>query len=94
VPVVHEDDALRAVRAADELLRAFGPLNEELERRFQTRLDLRIGVNAGEVVTGTEERLATGEGLAEFSRWRGRPQKLCKHSRKLWQSTRRKAPSR
>jgi class 3 adenylate cyclase len=63
VPVVHEDDALRAVRAADDLRSALVPLNEELERRFQTRLQLRTGVNTGEVVTGTEERLATGDAV-------------------------------
>src|ERR1051326_8873179 len=33
VPVVHEDDALRAVRAAADLRDALGPLNEELEQR-------------------------------------------------------------
>jgi class 3 adenylate cyclase/tetratricopeptide (TPR) repeat protein len=63
VPVVHEDDALRAVRAADDLRRALVPLNDELEQRFQTRLQLRTGVNTGEVVTGTEERLATGDAV-------------------------------
>jgi tetratricopeptide (TPR) repeat protein len=63
VPVVHEDDALRAVRAADDLRRALVPLNEELGRRFQTRLQLRTGVNTGEVVAGTEERLATGDAV-------------------------------
>jgi class 3 adenylate cyclase/tetratricopeptide (TPR) repeat protein len=61
VPVVHEDDALRAVRAASELRRAFAALNEELEPDHGTRLEVRIGVNTGEVVTGTEERLATGD---------------------------------
>src|SRR5437016_13478767 len=63
VPVVHEDDALRAVRAAADLRSALVPLNEELEQRFQTRLQLRTGVNTGEVVTGTEERLATGDAV-------------------------------
>ncbi len=63
VPVVHEDDALRAVRAAADLRTALGPLNEELEQRFKTRLQLRTGVNTGEVVTGTEERLATGDAV-------------------------------
>jgi class 3 adenylate cyclase/tetratricopeptide (TPR) repeat protein len=63
VPRVHEDDALRAVRAALELRRSLTPLNEELERDYGTKLAVRIGVNTGEVVTGTEERLATGDAV-------------------------------
>src|SRR5437016_865786 len=63
VPAVHEDDALRAVRAADELRGGLGGLNEELERSYGTRLELGIGVKTGEVVTGTEERLATGDAV-------------------------------
>ena len=63
VPAVHEDDALRAVRAADELRRGLDELNDELERSYGTRLELRMGVNTGEVVTGTEERLATGDAV-------------------------------
>jgi class 3 adenylate cyclase/tetratricopeptide (TPR) repeat protein len=63
VPTVHEDDALRAVRAAEELRRALVGLNQELRQRFQTSLELRMGVNTGEVVTGTEERLATGDAV-------------------------------
>ena len=53
VPVVHEDDALRAVRAASEILAALPELG----------VQARIGVNTGEVVTGTEERLATGDAV-------------------------------
>jgi predicted ATPase/class 3 adenylate cyclase len=53
VPVVHEDDALRAVRAAVEMREAFPALG----------LEGRIGVTTGEVVTGTEERLATGDAV-------------------------------
>jgi class 3 adenylate cyclase len=51
VPAVHEDDALRACRAAAEMRAAFREL----------RVQGRIGVNTCEVVTGTEERLATGD---------------------------------
>ncbi|MFL5942828.1 MAG: AAA family ATPase [Gaiellaceae bacterium] len=61
VPVLHEDDALRAVRAAAELRERLGQLNTDLAREFGTSIDLRIGINTGEVVTGTEERLATGD---------------------------------
>ena len=53
VPVAHEDDALRACRAAVEMRDAFPELG----------IDGRIGVNTGEVVTGTEERLATGDAV-------------------------------
>jgi len=50
VPVVHEDDALRAVRAAIEL-------------RDAVEIDVRIGVNTGEVVTGGPDTLATGDAV-------------------------------
>ena len=63
VPTVHEDDALRAVRAAHELRGGLDELNDELESGYGTRLELRMGVNTGEVVTGTEERLATGDAV-------------------------------
>jgi class 3 adenylate cyclase len=63
VPAVHEDDALRAVRAAAELRDALGDLNAELAESYGTRLELLTGVNTGEVVTGTEERLATGDAV-------------------------------
>ncbi len=53
VPVLHEDDALRAVRAAWEMQAAVPELG----------LQTRIGVNSGEVVTGTRERLATGDAV-------------------------------
>jgi class 3 adenylate cyclase len=52
-PVAHEDDALRACRAAVEMRDAFPELG----------LNGRIGVNTGEVVTGTAERLATGDAV-------------------------------
>jgi class 3 adenylate cyclase/tetratricopeptide (TPR) repeat protein len=51
VPHVHEDDALRAVRAAAEMLSALDFLNKELERDpGGITLEIRIGVNTGEVV--------------------------------------------
>jgi class 3 adenylate cyclase/predicted ATPase len=53
VPVLHEDDALRAVTAAVEMREAFSDL----------AVDGRIGVATGEVVTGTQERLATGDAV-------------------------------
>jgi class 3 adenylate cyclase/tetratricopeptide (TPR) repeat protein len=53
VPVLHEDDALRAVRAAVEMRAAFPEIG----------IQGRIGVTTGEVVSGTAERLATGDAV-------------------------------
>ena len=63
VPVLHEDDPLRAVRAAGEVREEFAALNEELMRDFGSVIGFRIGINTGEVVTGTDERLATGDAV-------------------------------
>jgi len=63
VPITHEDDALRALRAASELQEAMAALNQELEADYGTALRIRIGVNTGEVVVGTDERLATGDAV-------------------------------
>jgi class 3 adenylate cyclase/tetratricopeptide (TPR) repeat protein len=63
VPVLHEDDALRAVRAAAGLRAEIAVLNRELEAEFGTTVSVRTGVNTGQVVVGTEERLATGDAV-------------------------------
>lgn len=52
IPALHEDDALRAVRAALELTGALARLNERFERDFGVRLAVRTGIQTGEVVTG------------------------------------------
>ena len=52
VPEVHEDDALRAARAAVELRASVAELGDEAERRWGARLQVRIGVNTGNVVAG------------------------------------------
>ncbi|HEV3496410.1 MAG TPA: adenylate/guanylate cyclase domain-containing protein, partial [Actinomycetes bacterium] len=52
IPVVNEDDALRAVRAAAGLNDGLGRLNAELARDWGVTLEVRTGVNTGEVVTG------------------------------------------
>ena len=66
LPLLHEDDALRAVRAAYGMKRALEALNDELERRFGVRLANRTGVNTGEVVAGDPsagQRLVVGDAV-------------------------------
>ena len=53
VPVVHEDDALRAARASLELGETLGDLNDELADRWGVRLEIHTGLNTGEVVVGS-----------------------------------------
>src|ERR671930_1634130 len=47
LPRVHEDDALRGVRAAAEMRRRLAVLNAELQRRWGVQLRNRTGVNTG-----------------------------------------------
>jgi predicted ATPase/class 3 adenylate cyclase len=64
LPQIHEDDALRAVRAAHEMQVALGHLNEELEGLYGTGIEARIGVNTGEIVAGesvTGQQIVTGD---------------------------------
>ena len=56
VPVLHEDDALRALRAAVDLREAIKGLNVELERTHDTHIEIRLGVNSGEVIAGDATR--------------------------------------
>jgi class 3 adenylate cyclase len=55
IPRAHEDDALRAVRAAAELRDSMAALNRELERDLQVTLSVRTGVNTGLVLAGGED---------------------------------------
>ena len=64
LPIVREDDALRAVRAAAEMNRRLAALNTELMSKWGVELRNRTGVNTGEVVAGdpsTGQRLVTGD---------------------------------
>jgi|Tabmets5t2r1_1033131.scaffolds.fasta_scaffold01784_7 class 3 adenylate cyclase len=56
MPYVHEDDALRAVRAACELREAVAALNRELERELEVTLPVRTGVNTGLVLAGDPDQ--------------------------------------
>jgi predicted ATPase/class 3 adenylate cyclase len=66
IPTLHEDDALRAVRAAHEMQSAVKLLNEELAGASWNPIALRIGVNTGEVVAGEAaagHTLVTGDAV-------------------------------
>jgi class 3 adenylate cyclase/tetratricopeptide (TPR) repeat protein len=66
IPRLHEDDALRAARAAAGMREALEELNLELEREHGVGIAARIGVNTGEVVAGDPsagQRLVTGDAV-------------------------------
>ena len=64
VPILHEDDALRAVRAAVEMRDTLAILNREFEAGWGVRLANRIGVNTGEVIAGAQGHSSvTGEAI-------------------------------
>jgi class 3 adenylate cyclase/tetratricopeptide (TPR) repeat protein len=65
IPRAHEDDALRAVRAAHGMQQQLNRLNEDFLRFYGVELANRTGVNTGEVVAnvdpGANQQLATGD---------------------------------
>jgi class 3 adenylate cyclase len=66
IPLLHEDDALRAVLAAAEMRGGIASLNEQLERELGLSISLRVGVNTGEVLAGDPghgDAFATGDAV-------------------------------
>ncbi|MGZ8641132.1 MAG: AAA family ATPase [Actinomycetota bacterium] len=66
IPQLHEDDALRASRAVVAMREGLAALNKELERDRGVTIQVRIGVNTGEVVAGdpaTGQALVTGDAV-------------------------------
>ena len=53
LPSMHEDDALRGVRAACEMRDRLRVLNDDLDRRWGVTLRAHTGLNTGEVVAAT-----------------------------------------
>lgn len=62
-PSAHEDDTERAARAALAMKDRVSAFNEEQRREGSFELDIRIGINAGEVMAG----VLGGEGAAEYT---------------------------
>jgi class 3 adenylate cyclase/tetratricopeptide (TPR) repeat protein len=63
----HEDDALRAVRAAFGMQKVLARLNEDLQRFYGVQITNRTGVNTGEIVANmdptADQNLATGDAV-------------------------------
>jgi class 3 adenylate cyclase len=71
IPVLHEDDALRAVRAAAEMRAALTQVNRDLRREWGLEIAVRTGINTGEVVAGapgTSQTLITGDAVVVAKR--------------------------
>jgi class 3 adenylate cyclase/tetratricopeptide (TPR) repeat protein len=63
VPLLHEDDALRAVRAAAEIRTEMARLNADLQSTRGLEIQLRTGIMTGEIVAGPVDAmpLVTGD---------------------------------
>jgi hypothetical protein len=71
VPRIHEDDAVRAVRAAADMREALSDLNRDLETELGVTIVVRTGINTGEVVAGDrggDQRLVTGDAVNTAAR--------------------------
>ncbi len=67
VPTAHEDDPSRALRAALRMRERLAEVNADLDRRFGVTLQIRTGVNTGEVLAATSPRpgdpMVTGDAV-------------------------------
>ncbi|MGI9189263.1 MAG: adenylate/guanylate cyclase domain-containing protein, partial [Longimicrobiaceae bacterium] len=76
-PRAHEDEAIRAVRAALAIIDEMGRLNARLQEEYDVRLRVRIGVHTGLVVIGEmgsegrKEEMALGEAPNAAARLQG-----------------------
>jgi class 3 adenylate cyclase len=72
VPVAHEDDSARALRAALRMLERLDSVNSELASAHGVSLRIRIGVNTGEVLASTDpspgEPMVTGDAVNTAAR--------------------------
>src|SRR5262249_8153763 len=72
VPVAHEDDPARAVRAATRMLERLNTVNGELTTSYGVTLQIRIGVNTGDVLATTTpkpgEAMVTGDAVNAAAR--------------------------
>ena len=67
VPVAHEDDPARALRTALAIRKRLVELNRQLQAEGRPELEVRIGINSGDVVSTTSPRpgevMVTGDAV-------------------------------
>src|SRR5438067_7852425 len=63
VPIVKEDDAERALRAACQMLERLTELNNEFKAQHGVSLAIRVGVNTGEVMAAADQNVVTGDAV-------------------------------
>ena len=70
IPQLHEDDAIRAIRAADAIRHGLATLNDELQNNHGLKLLTRTGINTGEVISGDPagQTLVTGDAVNTAAR--------------------------
>ncbi|MDH4111765.1 MAG: AAA family ATPase [Actinomycetota bacterium] len=74
IPRTHEDDPERAVRAGLEMQAVLSELNRGFEAEGKPQLEMRIGIEAGEVLvdleraTGPRDRMLTGDAVNTAAR--------------------------
>ncbi len=75
VPTAHEDDPARALRAAHRMLERLVVVNETLRAADSVELQMRIGVNTGEVLATVDpapgEAMVTGDAVNAAARLQG-----------------------
>ena len=73
VPAAHEDDPARALRAALRMQATLAELNPSLQKTYGVELQIRIGVNTGEVLAavdpGPGEPMVTGDAVNVAARF-------------------------
>jgi class 3 adenylate cyclase len=63
VPILREDDAERALRAACQMLERLTELNSEFKVQHGVSLAIRVGVNTGEVMAASDQNVVTGDAV-------------------------------
>ncbi len=67
LPVTHEDDAARAAMAALDMVERLRTLNDDLMKRHNVELQVRVGINTGGVVATAGETVGKGIVLGDVA---------------------------